>query len=162
MSQPTADERTYSIFLHLGGLAPYITFLAAPFGFLVPLVMWQVKKSDSAFIDANGREAMNFQLTLTILFVAGILFAILTFGLGLLLIIPLFFVLAILNVIFCILAAIEANKGRAYRYPFAFRLIPSPLYAPGAGGVSAVCGRCGYDLSGAPGDECPECGAPRS
>jgi uncharacterized Tic20 family protein len=103
----TPEERQLAFLCHLGG---------AFFSILVPLIIWLVKKDQSRFIDDQAKEALNFQITLLIAhFVAGLTicftFGVINGGLG------------IVGLIFGILAAVAANKGEVYRYPFALRLI---------------------------------------
>ena len=87
-------------------------------GFLGPLILWLVKKDESPFVNDQGKEALNFQLTVTIAafaaFLASFLCCFLFFAA---------FAIGVGNLVFCIIAAIEANKGNRYRYPFCFRLI---------------------------------------
>jgi uncharacterized protein len=86
-------------------------------GFLGPLIIWLIKKDQSPFVDDQGKEALNFQITMLIGFVIG--------GLTTCIFIGLFIVpaLVVLNIVLCIMAAMKANNGIAYRYPFALRLI---------------------------------------
>lgn len=111
-----SEARTYATFNHV---VPLLAHLGGPF--LVPLiaaiVMWQIKKSESPFLDDHGREASNFQLSLLIY--AGVIIgvAVLTCGIGALLTLP----LLILNIIGCVLAARAAHEGSYYRYPMSIR-----------------------------------------
>jgi uncharacterized Tic20 family protein len=57
---PTSEERTLALMCHVGG------FLTA---FILPLILWLLKRRDSAFVDHHGKEALNFQLTLTVAYV---------------------------------------------------------------------------------------------
>lgn len=111
-SDPNA--RTWAMFAHLSSLAGYLI----PFGNLIgPLIIWQIKKEVSPFVDDQGREALNFQLTVTL---AGILCVILAF---LLVGFFLFWILGIGALVFVIIAAIKANQGTAYRYPLCIRFL---------------------------------------
>jgi hypothetical protein len=87
-------------------------------GFLLgPLLVWLVKKEDDPFIDEQGREAVNFQITM---FIAAIISALLILVvIGILLLI----VVGILMIVFPIIGAIKANEGEHYRYPFAIRFL---------------------------------------
>lgn len=93
---------------------------------LGPLILWLVKKEQGGLATENAREALNFGITLTILWVAiwvltfvlGIATGGLGFVLGFFAFIP-----ALLGLIFGIIGAMAANKGQAYRYPFALRLV---------------------------------------
>jgi uncharacterized Tic20 family protein len=108
------DARLWGMLCHLAGLAGF----AFPFGnVILPLIFWQLKKNEYAFVDAQGKEAVNFQISMTI------------YGL---VTIPLFFLcigpfllaaVAIVDLVFLLIAAIKANNGESYRYPLAIRLI---------------------------------------
>ena len=111
---PSADDRQWGLFAHLSAL----TGVIIPFGNIIgPLVVWQVKKDTSAFAADQGKEALNFNITL--LLAAIVCFALMLVLIG-------FVLLPILGVVWLILtiiAAIKANNGEAYRYPFTLRLV---------------------------------------
>src|SRR4051812_11305473 len=54
---PTPDDKTMAMLAHLLGIVT---------GFVGPLIIWLVKKDQSPFVDDQGKEALNFQLTLLI------------------------------------------------------------------------------------------------
>jgi len=109
------DARLWGMLCHLGALAG---FVGVPFGnILGPLVFWLIKKNEFPFVDDQGKESLNFQITLTILGIICIPLVFLIIG------IPLLIALAVLGVVLCIIGALKANEGQTYRYPFAFRLI---------------------------------------
>lgn len=109
------EEKTWATFTHLSGLALYI---GIPFGnVLGPFALWLLKHKEMPFVDDQGKEAINFQISMSIyLIVAGILVLLLV---GLLAVPALF----IVHVIFTIIAAVQANKGDAYRYPMTIRFL---------------------------------------
>lgn len=112
---PTAEERQWAMFAHLSALLGLIT--AGWACFLGPLVIWLVKKDTMPFVADQAKEALNFNITVMI---AGAICWILVFVLiGFVLL----WALAIVWIVFIIMAAIKANEGVAYRYPFALRLI---------------------------------------
>jgi uncharacterized Tic20 family protein len=117
------NERLYATFIHLspillGILGSMIPGIHIPFiGFLGPLIMWLMKKDESAFINDQGKEALNFSITITIAML--ISFVLIFVLIGFLLI----FVVAIFALIMAIVAAIKANQGVYYRYPLNIRLI---------------------------------------
>lgn len=86
-------------------------------GFLGPLIIWLIKKDQSAFVNDQGKEALNFQITFVIAYIAC---GLLTFVLIGCFLMP---IVVICNIVFCIMGAMAANKGQNYRYPFALRLI---------------------------------------
>lgn len=105
---PTNDEKNIATITHLGGTV---------FSFIPAFIVWILKNDDSAYLSDQAKEALNFQITMLIAqFVAGILVWIL---IGFVLI-PLVW---LLNVVFCIIAAISTSKGKTYRYPLCLRLI---------------------------------------
>jgi uncharacterized protein len=112
--EPNAEEKQWAMFAHLAAFAGFVI----PFGnILGPLVVWLIKKDTMPFVDEQGKESLNFQITIAI---AGVICVILMFVLiGILLA----FALGICFLIFTIIAAVAANKGESYRYPFVIRLI---------------------------------------
>lgn len=116
---PSKDDRTWAMAAHLLGIVTSLTGL----GFIGPLVIWAIKKDESAFVADQAKESLNFQITLIIVWVALIALTLLTCGVGGLLAIPVFIVMPIVNLVLCILAGVAANEGTYYRYPFAWRLV---------------------------------------
>jgi hypothetical protein len=112
---PTADERQWALLAHLSGL---VASALGGLAFLGPLIVWLIKKDQSAFVADQAKEALNFQIAVTIaLFVSIAIGAATCVGF---LLIP---IIGIGSLVFAIIAAIEANKGVAYRYPYTIRLI---------------------------------------
>ncbi len=104
----SSDEKNIATITHLGGIL---------FSFIPALIVWILKRDDSAFIGAQAKEALNFQITVLIAqFIAGILIFILI-GFALMGLIWL------ANIVLCIIAAISSSKGEHYRYPLTLRLI---------------------------------------
>jgi uncharacterized protein len=119
MTQP--EENTWGMICHLAALGMYV-FPA--FGNIIgALIAWLVFKDRSAFSDDQGKESLNFQLSLTLYSAIGIAFCIMTFGLGIFVVVPMLGIMSILQIVFIIVAALEANKGVAYRYPATLRFI---------------------------------------
>jgi uncharacterized Tic20 family protein len=82
-----------------------------------PLIIWLIKRDEMSFVSDQGREALNFNISMTIyMMVAGVLIFVL---IG----IPLMIVLGIAWLVLTILAAVKANEGVAYRYPLTLRLV---------------------------------------
>lgn len=102
---PTSDERTMAILSHI---------LTIFFGFIPPLVIFLIKKDESTFIAEHSKESLNFQVTITIIYI--ILFVTI---IGILF----WWVPYILNIVLSIIATIKASESKMYRYPFNFRLI---------------------------------------
>lgn len=93
-----------------------VTFIIPP---LVALALWQIKNSESQFIDDHGREALNFQISLILLALILIPITIFTCGIGAILYIG----LPILMIVGGIFGGIRAHKGEFYRYPMCIRLV---------------------------------------
>ena len=106
---------TWATFCHVGALSLY---LGIPFGHIVvPLVIWLIKKNEFPYVDEQGKESLNFQISMTIYaLITGLLF----FALVGFLIFP---VLVLVHVIFTITAIVKTNQGEHYRYPITIRII---------------------------------------
>ena len=108
------EEKTWGMACHLIAFCGFIIPLGSIIG---PLVVWLIKKDEMPFVDDQGKESLNFQITLLIAFIiSGILTVVL---IGFLLM----FVLAIYAIVMIIIAAMKANEGESYRYPYTFRFI---------------------------------------
>lgn len=114
MNDIAQEEKTWGMLAHLSSLVGFVI----PFGnVLGPLVVWLIKKDSMPFVADQGKEALNFNIT--------VLIAAIISGILMLVVIG-FLLLAVVAVgwlVLTILAAIESNKGVAYRYPFTLRLI---------------------------------------
>ena len=111
---PTEDERTWGMVAHLAALA----FFILPLGnILGPLVVLLAKREHSAFVGAHAKEALNFNITFLI--GAIICLLLLQLSIGILFGAMLF----IFWLVMTIIAALRANEGISYRYPFALRFI---------------------------------------
>jgi uncharacterized protein len=102
------DQRLWATLIHIGGIL---------FGVLPSLVGFLVLKDRGAFIRQHTRAALNFQLTVLIAIFAGSVLSIIVIGAFLL------FAVGVLDLIFCILAAVAANSGQLYRYPLSIEFI---------------------------------------
>ncbi len=110
----TISERNWGMFCHLSSLAGYLI----PFGHIIaPLVIWLIKRDESAFVDINGKEALNFQISITIYVLVSLVLTLLLVGIALLL------AIGIADLVLIIIAGIKASKGEAYRYPLTIRFI---------------------------------------
>jgi len=105
----------WAMFCHLAGLAGIV--IPAVGNIVGPLILWQIKKDEYPFVDEQGKEAVNFQISMTI------------YGL---ICIPLFFIcigpfllaaVGVVDLVFLLIAAVKANNGQHYRYPLNIRFI---------------------------------------
>lgn len=122
---PTAEERQWAMFAHLSALlGGVLTGWWGGWGWFVgPLIIWLVKKDSMPFVDDQAKEALNFNITLAIVYVILTILGFATLGIGFIIAMPLMVLIGIAALVFIIIAAIKANGGVAYRYPFALRLI---------------------------------------
>ena len=108
------DARNWAMGAHLSGLAG----LFIPFGNVIgPLVVWLIKRDESSLVDREGKEALNFQISMTIY---AMISALLIFVLIGILLLP---VVGILDVVFTIVAAVKTSNGEQYRYPLTIRFL---------------------------------------
>ncbi len=116
MQAVSRDERTWAMLAHLSGLLGYSVLPA--FGHILgPLIIWLVKKDQSWFIEDQAKEALNFQISMSIYaLISGVLVVVLV---GFLLL----GIIYVLGIILIIIAALKANNGEQYRYPFTIRFI---------------------------------------
>ena len=103
-----SDERLWSTLVHL---SPFLAaFVGLPF--LGPLVIYLVLRDRGPFIRFHAAQALNFQLVLLIAYIVFGVLSLVLIG------IPLLIATAVLSVVFQIIAAVKANNGEWYRYPF--------------------------------------------
>lgn len=119
--QSTKDERSYAALIHISSIVGALIFNVG--NLLFPLLLWFIKKDESAFIDEVGKEVVNFQLSLMIYYFVGLIVGILTLGIGFILLIPLWIALSILTLIFALIGTVKALNGEIYRYPLNLRII---------------------------------------
>jgi uncharacterized Tic20 family protein len=116
----SVQERQWGMAAHLSAFAGFLM----PFGnILGPLVVWLIKKDEMAFVNDQGKEALNFNILSGIIAAALVILTVGTFGIGILLTLPIGIALGIVWLIFTIMAAIKANEGVGYRYPINLRLV---------------------------------------
>lgn len=102
------DSKNMAMLCHLLGLFT---------SFVGPLILWLIKKDEDSYVNTQGKEALNFQITVIL---ASIASGILSFVcIGFLVAIA----VGICDIVFCILASVAASKGENYRYPVSLRLI---------------------------------------
>ncbi len=109
------DACMWAMICHLAGLAAIVIPVVG--NIVAPLIIWQIKKDDFPFVDEQGKEAVNFQISMSI------------YGL---ICIPLFFIcvgpfllaaVGVVDLVFLLIAAVKANNGQHYRYPLTIRFI---------------------------------------
>jgi uncharacterized protein len=108
------DQNMWAMLCHLSALAGFII----PFGNIIgPLVIWLIKKDEFALVNDQGKESLNFQISMTIYYIISAILIIVLIGILLLI------GLALFSLIMIIIAMVKANEGVAYRYPMCIRFI---------------------------------------
>lgn len=114
LSQKEKDERLWAVIAHVSGFSGFLV----PFANIVaPLIIWSVKKHDSTFVDDHAKEALNFQISITIYTIASIILMLLLIGFLLIVALLIFEIIAI------IMASVSANNGEKFRYSLTIRFV---------------------------------------
>lgn len=138
----TQQEKNNAALIHLGGLAKYVFPFA---GIIVPLLIWQSKRHESEFIDKQGKEAVNFNISMlvytliiTLLFIVPFILLIsdaimlddafddhppVNFIISLIVVGIIFVVESIFEFILIILASVRASEGQNFKYPLTIKFI---------------------------------------
>jgi uncharacterized Tic20 family protein len=111
----TKSRVNWAMVCHLAGLATYI---GIPFGNIIaPFIVWQLKKDSSSFVDEQGKEAVNFNISFTIYGVAAGFLCYFLIGF---IFMPIIFAA---HIALAIWAALLTNKGKSVHYPLTLRFI---------------------------------------
>ena len=110
----TPTEANWAMGCHLAAVFGYISFI----GFVVgPLVVWFLKKGEDEFIDEQGKEAVNFQLSMILYYIGAAILSLVLIG------IPILIGLFIFQLVEIILGSVRAKEGVSYKYPLTIRFI---------------------------------------
>ena len=125
----TSEQRAWAIGAHLGALGLALAS-AAILGFVAPLVVWLVRKDEDPYTEHHAKEALNFQLTVllaiaafTVLLIPGLIFGLLTLGIGLVLGAVAVAAATVAWFVLPIVATVKASNGEGYRYPLTIRFV---------------------------------------
>ena len=112
---PTQDERTWGMIAHLSAFAVFVFPLGG--NILAPLVIWLTRRDTSAYVAMEAREALNFNISVTLGWIVcgSLVFALVG--------IPLGAALFLYWLVMAVIAAVKASEGVGYRYPFSLRLV---------------------------------------
>ncbi|MEO7531972.1 MAG: DUF4870 domain-containing protein [Sediminibacterium sp.] len=108
INMPSSDEKTFAILAHA------LTIVSS---FIAPLVIYLIKKDESPYVAEHAKEALNFQITMFILYIISFILVFILIG------ILLIWLLSVANLVLIIVATIKASENKMYRYPFNLRLI---------------------------------------
>ena len=111
---PGTEERNWAVACHLSALAGLMFPLGSVLG---PLVVWLLGRDRSAFVDAQGKEALNFQLTMLVAYLISLALVWVFIG------IPLLVILGILDIVLVIVAAVRSGAGEPWHYPLSYPLV---------------------------------------
>ncbi len=108
------EGNMWAMFCHISAIVGFVI----PFGNIVaPLVLWALKKDEFEIVNVHGKEAINFQISITIYVLISVLLIFVIIG------IPLLIALGIFELIAIIIAAVKANEGKLFRYPLAIQFL---------------------------------------
>ena len=110
----TSNERPWVLGAHIGTLIGYTVVLGS---FLVPLFIWLSKKEESELIAEHAKASLNFQISMAIYTLIAGLFAIVLIGIPFLIIIP------IVNLVCVIMATVDADRGKLFKYPLSITFV---------------------------------------
>ncbi|QIP16733.1 DUF4870 domain-containing protein [Spirosoma aureum] len=109
-----SDARMWAMFTHLSALPGSFVLIGS---IVLPLVIWQIQKEKSPFVDFHGKEAVNFNITIAIAACLSFLLMLILIGVFLI------WVVGVVWLVFTVIAAVKANNGEYYRYPLTIRFI---------------------------------------
>jgi uncharacterized Tic20 family protein len=105
----TQDDKTLGIVMHL--------LCIVGFPVIGPLIIWLMKKDQSPYLDAQGRELLNFQISYFIYAMISMVLVAVLIG------IPLLFAVGVASLVFTIIGIVKAAEGRVYRFPLCIRML---------------------------------------
>ena len=121
---PSLSDRQWAAGAHVAALlAAMLTSLwAGVAGAIAALVVWMLVRDKSAFASEHAKEALNFNLSMFIYAAIAVVLVVFTLGIGLIVALPMWVVLALAWIVCTLLAAFKAYDGQPYRYPITIRL----------------------------------------
>lgn len=109
----TQDDKTFGMLAHLSALA---LFVLPAFGNIIgPLIIWLIKKDQSAWVDKQGKESLNFQISITIYYIVSFILVIIIIGIPMLIAISLFWFIVV------IMASVKVSNGEDFQYPLSIQ-----------------------------------------
>lgn len=108
------DAKTFGMLCHLIAFAGFVIPLGNIIG---PLVIWLLKKDEFEFVDDQGKESLNFQISIIIYAIISAILIVVIVGIFLLI------ALGIFAIVMIIIASVRANEGIRFRYPLNIRFL---------------------------------------
>jgi uncharacterized Tic20 family protein len=108
------EERNWGMIAHLSALAGFVIPLGNILG---PLVVWLMKKDSMPHVDREGKEALNFNISIAIYAIVSAILILVLIGLLLLV------AVGIAWLVLVIMASVRTSSGESYTYPFTLRFI---------------------------------------
>ncbi len=110
----TQEEKTFGMLAHLTALSGFII----PFGSILgPLIIWLIKKDQSAWVDKQGKEALNFAISIAIYAIVSSILIFIVIGIILAIAVGIFWLVMV------IIATVKVNNGEDFQYPLCIRFI---------------------------------------
>ncbi len=121
---PSASDRQWAAGAHATALVAALltSWVAGIAGAIGALIIWMMVRDKSAFAAEHAKEAVNFNLSMFIYAALSVILVIFTLGIGLIVALPLWVLLALVWVVCTLVAAFKAYDGQSYRYPVTIRL----------------------------------------
>lgn len=121
---PSLSDRQWAAGVHVAALlaALLTSWVAGVAGAIAALAVWLLVRDTSAFAAEHAKEALNFNLSMFIYAAVAVVFSIFTLGIGLIVALPMWVVLALVWIVCTLIAAFKAYDGQVYRYPLTIRL----------------------------------------
>ncbi len=114
VKEASRDEKMWAMLTHISTFAAFVF----PVGNIIaPLIIWLIKKDEFPLVDDQGKEVLNFQISMTIYIIASVVLVFFVIG------IPVLIGLVIFDFIITIIGAVKANDGIKYRYPITIRFL---------------------------------------
>ncbi|MCA9149634.1 MAG: DUF4870 domain-containing protein [Planctomycetales bacterium] len=115
------EAKQWAVLCHLCGLVGYIGNGIG--SVIAPAVVWYLERETSDFVNEHGKEAINFNISISLYILMLIAFGVMTFGLGMLIVVPLMGAIVIFHVVCTLMAALKASQNEMFRYPLTIRLL---------------------------------------
>jgi uncharacterized protein len=116
-SSPESQARMWNMLCHLGGLVPCVPCVCT-------ILIWQLKKNEFPSVEVHGKRALNFQISMLIVWLAAVVASVVLSFIHLGFIVSLLFpVVGLAYLILVIIAGIKANNGEDYKYPWSLELV---------------------------------------